>query len=315
MTIIHFQDLSDGLEAKPIRVINDTGKIDVQMDGFRYIEYNFNETISWNVVCQCGNNCIDHDNCTCWQYSPYQIKSDGYRHKRLHALVPLGIYECSRRCGCDDRCWNYVVQEPIKHNFEVFLTEERGWGVRCRNDLPSGAFISCYVGDVLSERSSDERAEQHGDMYFASLDIFKGTDYEPPTKKRRLAENESVRKQTARKTRKITKTTKSTKNSRAAVAAVAANAPKTARTTKTSRAAAASAAAVAAEAANAAKVARTTKTSRAAAASAASAAAAAPDAAEAVAKTAEAAKAAKARNRIFVIDANISGNFSRFINV
>ena len=40
---------------------------------------------------------------------------------------------------------------------ERFMTEEKGWGVRCRQPLKSGEFILEYVGEVVSEKEFKER--------------------------------------------------------------------------------------------------------------------------------------------------------------
>lgn len=65
---------------------------------------------------------------------------------------------------------------PITHYFEVFLTKHCGWGVRCRNDLPGGAFICCYMGHVLNEERSNKMAKKYGDAYLASLDFIETTE-------------------------------------------------------------------------------------------------------------------------------------------
>jgi histone-lysine N-methyltransferase ASH1L len=37
------------------------------------------------------------------------------------------------------------------------MTKEKGWGVRCRNELKSGVFILEYVGEVVSDKEFKER--------------------------------------------------------------------------------------------------------------------------------------------------------------
>ena len=52
-------------------------------------------------------------------------------------------------------------QRIQRHNWaqglERFMTEEKGWGVRCRKPLKSGEFILEYVGEVVSEKEFKER--------------------------------------------------------------------------------------------------------------------------------------------------------------
>lgn len=95
-----------------------------------------------------------------------------YQYKRLYVAVETGIYECNVNCRCSTKCSNRVAQLRVAHNFEVFMTENCGWGVRCRNDLPRGAFICCYFGELQTEELSIETARNHGDDYMATLNFI-----------------------------------------------------------------------------------------------------------------------------------------------
>lgn len=44
----------------------------------------------------------------------------------------------------------------MPQKLEVFKTTEKGWGVRCLNDIPSGAFICVYAGSILTDEEGDE---------------------------------------------------------------------------------------------------------------------------------------------------------------
>lgn len=73
-------------------------------------------------------------------------------------LVRKFIKECWRKCGCDMRCGNRMVQRGITCKLQVFLThEDKGWGVRALQDLPKGTFICEYVGEVLTNLELYER--------------------------------------------------------------------------------------------------------------------------------------------------------------
>ena len=39
---------------------------------------------------------------------------------------------------------------------EVFKTPDRGWGVRCLDDIPQGTFVAHYCGMVLSDTAAEE---------------------------------------------------------------------------------------------------------------------------------------------------------------
>ncbi|GAB4841259.1 hypothetical protein Ancab_021991 [Ancistrocladus abbreviatus] len=61
------------------------------------------------------------------------------------------IKECWSKCGCSKHCGNRVVQRGITFKFQVFLTPEgKGWGLRTLEDLPKGAFVCEYVGEILT---------------------------------------------------------------------------------------------------------------------------------------------------------------------
>lgn len=38
------------------------------------------------------------------------------------------------------------VSGGISLPLEVFMTEDRGWGVRCATDIKAGQFVACYIG-------------------------------------------------------------------------------------------------------------------------------------------------------------------------
>ncbi|KAH6766660.1 hypothetical protein C2S52_017643 [Perilla frutescens var. hirtella] len=73
-------------------------------------------------------------------------------------LVRKFIKECWIKCGCNIQCGNRVVQRGISHKLQVFMTPEgKGWGLRTLEDLPKGAFVCEYVGEVLTNAELFER--------------------------------------------------------------------------------------------------------------------------------------------------------------
>ncbi|KAK4405955.1 Histone-lysine N-methyltransferase SUVR4 [Sesamum angolense] len=76
-------------------------------------------------------------------------------------IVRNFIKECWYKCGCSMKCSNRVVQQGIKAKLQVFMTPEpKGWGLRTLEDLPKGAFICEYVGEVITRRELFERNMQ-----------------------------------------------------------------------------------------------------------------------------------------------------------
>lgn len=67
----------------------------------------------------------------------------------------FSLYECGPWCNCDRaRCQNRLVQRGVRIRLQVFHTEDRGWGVRCRDDLDRGTFVCIYAGVVLQRVQS-----------------------------------------------------------------------------------------------------------------------------------------------------------------
>ncbi|KAM0945014.1 putative [histone H3]-lysine(4) N-trimethyltransferase chromatin remodeling SET family [Dioscorea sansibarensis] len=76
-------------------------------------------------------------------------------------LVRKFIKECWSKCGCNKQCGNRVVQRGITCNLQVFYTSEgKGWGLRTLDDLPRGAFVCEYVGEILTNMELYERTMQ-----------------------------------------------------------------------------------------------------------------------------------------------------------
>lgn len=93
---------------------------------------------SFNGGCACYGTC-DPKRCSCLSQ---EIESDNliipYRRAEdtpnLLVLTPdflkrtTMIYECTPQCGCDENCWNRVVQHGRTVRLEVFHTGNRGFG-------------------------------------------------------------------------------------------------------------------------------------------------------------------------------------------
>ncbi|GAB2272439.1 hypothetical protein Dimus_007265 [Dionaea muscipula] len=76
-------------------------------------------------------------------------------------LVKKFIKECWSKCGCSLQCGNRVVQRGITRDLQVFWTPEgKGWGLRVAEDLPKGAFVCEYVGEILTNTELHERNKQ-----------------------------------------------------------------------------------------------------------------------------------------------------------
>lgn len=146
---------------------------------------------SFLSCCDCDDGCVDKLKCQCWQLTlegaqignPNTPQTEvGYNFKRLNEQVPSGIYECNAMCKCQETCLNRVAQQPLQLKLQVFKTGNRGWGLRCLNDVPKGSFICCYAGHLLTDGQANEPGRS--DEYYADLDYIEMVEnmkygYEP----------------------------------------------------------------------------------------------------------------------------------------
>ncbi|KAK8945583.1 Histone-lysine N-methyltransferase SUVR4 [Platanthera guangdongensis] len=72
-------------------------------------------------------------------------------------LVRKFVKECWSKCGCSKYCGNRVVQRGIARNLQVislfmvfYSAGGKGWGLRTLEELPRGAFVCEYVGEILT---------------------------------------------------------------------------------------------------------------------------------------------------------------------
>ncbi|KAL8121954.1 putative inactive histone-lysine N-methyltransferase SUVR2 [Apium graveolens] len=76
-------------------------------------------------------------------------------------VVRKFIKECWYKCGCSKGCGNRVVQRGITANLQVFMTPgAKGWGLRTLENLPKGAFICEYVGEIVTNTELYDRNKQ-----------------------------------------------------------------------------------------------------------------------------------------------------------
>lgn len=169
-------DLSEGIEKMPVQLVNcfdNTLPPPCTYSAKRIPTEGVNLNCGSDFLCgcDCTDDCLDKAKCACWKLTQQGAKYGnpdtpidevGYEYKRLLEPVPTGIYECNSQCKCKSNCVNRVVQHPLQLKLQVFKTVNRGWGLRCLNDVPKGSFICCYAGNLLTETSANEAGEDLG---------------------------------------------------------------------------------------------------------------------------------------------------------
>ncbi|XP_042048473.1 probable inactive histone-lysine N-methyltransferase SUVR2 isoform X1 [Salvia splendens] len=137
------------------------------------------------------NECISmkrdlkkHNQFFCKECPVEKSKGDDIPEPCKGHLVRKFIKECWLRCGCSKQCGNRVVQRGITRNLQVFMTlEGKGWGLRTLEDLPEGAFVCEFIGEVLTNTEFFGRilrsAKQDKYPYPVVLDADWGAEESP----------------------------------------------------------------------------------------------------------------------------------------
>lgn len=80
--------------------------------------------------------------------------SQFFVHMNVH--IPYLCIQIICRCKCKSNCLNRVAQQNLAMKLQVFKTSNRGWGLRCINDVPRGSFVCIYAGHLLTEAKANE---------------------------------------------------------------------------------------------------------------------------------------------------------------
>ncbi|KAJ0620275.1 histone-lysine N-methyltransferase family member SUVH9 [Helianthus annuus] len=98
-----------------------------------------------NCVAGCSQDCF----CAKKNGGDFAYDSNGL----LVRGKPL-IFECGPHCHCPATCQNRVSQKGLRNRFEVFRSQETGWGVRSLDLIQAGSFICEYTGVVLTREQA-----------------------------------------------------------------------------------------------------------------------------------------------------------------
>lgn len=108
-----------------------------------------------NCIGQCEfrtGSAVQCNNCTC------AYKEDGHLSAPYleHSSAP--VIECNSNCTCDHYCLNRTTQRvPSTNKVTVIRTDNKGLGVASHGRLQQGAFVSEYVGELITSSMAKER--------------------------------------------------------------------------------------------------------------------------------------------------------------
>ncbi|TRY65109.1 hypothetical protein DNTS_009666 [Danionella cerebrum] len=188
---LHLPDISMGRELLPVPCVNEVDKtpapiITYTRERIPAPEVTIDASSDFLIGCDCTDGCQDRSKCACHQLTieatslcsggPVDV-SAGYTHKRLTTSLPTGVYECNPLCRCDPRmCSNRLVQHGLQLRLELFMTQHKGWGIRCRDDVAKGSFVCVFTGKVINEDKINEDDSVTGNEYLANLDFIEGVE-------------------------------------------------------------------------------------------------------------------------------------------
>ncbi|KAJ4807327.1 hypothetical protein LUZ62_019893 [Rhynchospora pubera] len=163
-------DLSLGVESIPVSVVNEVDG-DPEPHDFLYVttigkEQSMKGKEKVPAGCKCRKLCTPGAaNCYCVSenggWLPYS--SSGLLVKQL----PL-LYECGSGCECTVDCRNRVTQRGVKLNFEVFKTQNCGWGLRSWDPIRAGCFVCEFVGTHLESFKLDNKVLDFNEYLFCT---------------------------------------------------------------------------------------------------------------------------------------------------
>lgn len=177
--VVH-NDISKGKENNPIQCVNAVDDEEAPFDYYYVLQncetsaISFDRTTTTLMSCSCIKDCYSN-NCACGNISfRCWYDKDGCLVPEFNFLDPPLIFECNRTCTCWWTCGNRVIQNGIVCRLQLVRTQGKGWGVRTLKDIPKGAFICEYIGELITDSEADRRAE---DSYLFDLDYKDGDTF------------------------------------------------------------------------------------------------------------------------------------------
>ncbi|XP_060763381.1 histone-lysine N-methyltransferase EHMT1a isoform X2 [Neoarius graeffei] len=173
------RDLSRGYEDVPVTCVN--GVDQEPCPNFKYVpencfttQVNIDENIKHLQHCTCKDDCSSNS-CICGQLSiRCWYDREGRLLQEFCREDPPFLFECNHACACWRTCRNRVVQNRLRVRLQVFRTAKMGWGVKALQDIPEGAFICEFAGEIISDGEANVR---DNDSYMFNLDNKVGEVY------------------------------------------------------------------------------------------------------------------------------------------
>lgn len=87
-----------------------------------------------------------------------------------HPPPSLRIYECNKRCKCcSQMCTNRLVQHGLQVRLQLFKTQNKGWGIRCLDDVAKGSFVCIYAGEKTRKLSGKMTVSERKNPFLSPI--------------------------------------------------------------------------------------------------------------------------------------------------
>uniref|UniRef100_A0A8C5F5Y6 Euchromatic histone-lysine N-methyltransferase 1a n=1 Tax=Gadus morhua TaxID=8049 RepID=A0A8C5F5Y6_GADMO len=166
------RDISRGYEALAISCVNDVDAEPCPSD-YKYVSdscvtspLHADTDITHLQHCSCPEDC-GSGTCMCGQLSLCCWYDNGRLPLDASQREPPVLFECNQACSCWRTCRNRVVQNGLRVRLQLYRTQKMGWGVQALQDIPQGAFICEYVGEIVTDAEADKR---ENDSFLFTLD-------------------------------------------------------------------------------------------------------------------------------------------------
>ncbi|CAG8587160.1 15007_t:CDS:2, partial [Acaulospora morrowiae] len=174
------EDISDGLESRPISLVYDDIK---ELEELKKLHRKYdvhcvvklsnglvtNEPLNGSYYdgCDCKDNCVSED-CGCKSAHGFFYNNTNRRGLNIDFLpsnsssltnITPSLYECNSSCTCaPSLCLNRIVQHGIQMPLQIFKTTNgRGWGVRALQKVHKGEFVCEYAGEIIKTEEAQRR--------------------------------------------------------------------------------------------------------------------------------------------------------------
>ncbi|XP_059909991.1 histone-lysine N-methyltransferase EHMT1a isoform X2 [Gadus macrocephalus] len=167
------RDISRGYEALAISCVNEVDAEPCPSD-YKYVSdscvtspLHADTDITHLQHCSCPEDC-GSGTCMCGQLSLCcWYDNEGRLPLDASQREPPVLFECNQACSCWRTCRNRVVQNGLRVRLQLYRTQKMGWGVQALQDIPQGAFICEYVGEIVTDAEADKR---ENDSFLFTLD-------------------------------------------------------------------------------------------------------------------------------------------------